>query len=178
MIGGGKDRQDLKNFNPRAHEASGDPRKLVGYHKGKFAALNLDDPVPGRHHVWQRTDQSSQIIARLRGYTPVDGNSQTKAGHSMDPAFDHQAIDSSQAGFPGIVLMSRSEEDERRERDEQATKRSRLMRSGDERYLRGASGAEISAGGQRLQRDDHRSYMADGADDGAQVISTWKPESR
>lgn len=177
MIGGGRDREDLRPYDPEAFLESDDPNDMMGCHVGSFMGLNVSNPQPGMFYAWADDSRAGMMRARIKGYHVVGAEEPEMAGYRRMSGHDHQDLDSASAGFPGVVLVRRSAKDERRVREEEAVKHNDLLRSGatEEAYLDGATDQEIQHSGQRFVRPDHRSYRTAGESENSQIVDAWTP---
>jgi len=177
MIGGGRDRADLKAYDPEAYLESDDPNSMMGCHVGGFAGLNIANAQAGFIYAWADDSRAGLMRARLNGYQVVSKEDPEMAGYNRISGHDHQDLDSASAGFPGVVLVRRSAEDERRVRAEEAERHNNLLRSGatENAFLDGGSDAERQHSGKRFMRDDHRSYTTRGESENSEVTSSWTP---
>ncbi len=180
MIGGGLDRKDLQNYDPDAMNESDDPHRSMGCHVGLYAGLNVDNPQPGCHYSWADSSPRGLREARLlrKHVVTIDDPEMAAYRNNPEDTTTSGAIDSSNSGYPGVVLVKRSAEDERMIRDEEARQRASLLRSGDtERaYQNGATASEIQHGGTRFQREDHRTYATDGPSADGRMVDSWTPD--
>jgi len=180
MRGGGRDREELNNFNPDAYHQSDDPDKMMGCHKGDFAMLNIRNAQPGDTYSWANDTPTDVMKARMTGKRVVHADDPERAGFADMLGYDEGSLDSTGAGPPGVVLMKRSAKDERRVREEQQSQREKLLRSGDaeQNYINRASADEAQFGGKRFMRDDHRTYVTDGPKETGRQVDAWRPGSR
>ncbi len=177
MTGGGRDRSDLQSYDPERYLQSDDPNEMMGCHVGRFAGLNVMNAQPGRFYSWADESRQGIIQARLKHWKIVQPDDPERAGYTAMLGHDHQEIDSASSGYPGLVLVWRSAEDERQIRDEEDANRQNLLRSGpDEAYLRGGSAMEVQKGGRRTMGDNHRTHRTAGEDEGSQVTDAWTPD--
>jgi len=177
MIGGGRDRADLRSYNPSGYEESDDPNKMMGCHVGAFAGLNICNAQPGMFYAWGDDSRKGLMQARIKGYQVVSHEDPELAAYHRMTTHQHQDLDSASTGFPGVVLLRRSARDERRVRAEEQEIQDALLRSGttEEAYLSGATAQEIQSGGERFQRNDHRSYTTEGESESSPVVESWTP---
>lgn len=178
MIGGGHDLSELDSYDPEAYLQDDNPNRLMGCHKGAFIGLNVQNAQPGRHYYWGKDDPQSILKARVQGRHVVSADDPERAGYNSIEGFDHVDNDSASSGYPGLVLMYRTDEDERRVIEEQAAFRDNVLRGGanEQGFLNGASADEINAGGQRFKRPDHRSFVTDGPSESGTVLESWTPD--
>ena len=176
MFGGGRDRSELINYNPEAYNDSDDPNRRMGCHKGMYEGLNIVNAQPNFFYAWAPTNERALLSARMKGYEVVSGSDPERAGYRLDPSHDQQDLDSSNSGFPGVVLVRRTAEAERRVRSEEKALSDQLMRGGDEAYLRGGSEQERQHGGKRFRKVDHRSYATAGDNPDGPVQDAWTPD--
>jgi len=169
VIGGGLDRADLVGFDPEAYECSDDPNKSMGCHVGLFAGLNVDNAQPG--FIYAHADSTPQgvRVARLNRYEVVQAGDPEFAAYENDPENTTASggIDSSRSGYPGLVLVRRSAQNERVIRDEEAKQRSLLLRGGDTE--------EYESDGLRFQSDEHRMHVTEGPNAEGRVLDFWTP---
>ncbi len=172
MIGGGSDRSDLKPYDPEAFLESDDPDAMMGCHVGRFAGLNILNPQPGFVYAHADSSRDGVMQARLQKYQVVSKEDPEKAGYLKMSGYDHQDLDSASTGYPGLVLVRRSAEDERQIREEEQVRRDDLFRSGNSEagFVSGATAAEIQAKGQRFKLDDHRTYRTTGTSEDSPVV--------
>lgn len=178
MIGGGLDRRDLESYNPDSFLESDDPNDMMGCHVGGFAGLNIANPQPGWFYAWADDSRHGKLRARLNGYIEVKAEDPENAAYSKMIGFDHQELDSASTGYPGLVLVKRSAEDERRVRAEERARHDDLLRSGaaERGYLHGGSAQEVASGGQRTMQQTHRTFTTAGEGEDSQVTASWTPD--
>ncbi len=175
--GAGKDRADYVNFNPHQYHDDDNPHKAMGCHKGGFAGLNVINPQPEMYYGWGNDDRRGVLSARHKGYRLVSRDNPARAAYDNILGFDHQDLDSSSGGFPGVVFMERTARDERRVRAEELKKHHQLLRGGqaEERFQAGATAQEKLNGAERFQRKDHRTYSTATSDAEGDAIQAWTP---
>lgn len=176
MIGGGSDRADLKSYDPEQYLESDDPNDMMGCHVGDFLGLNIINAQPGKFYAWCDDSQKGLMRARYKSYQVVHKDDPEMAGYQRIAGYDHQDLDSASTGFPGVVLVRRSAKDEKRVRAEEQSRRDDLFRSGNsaDGYLSGATAEEISQGGERFKRKEHRSFRTTGtSEDSPEVLEPW-----
>lgn len=175
MIGGGRDRAELVEYDPDQYNESDDPNRTAGCHRGMYAGLNVHNPQAGWNYGWADDSPQSVMRARLAGYQIVHEDDPERAGYKGMIGHDHQDLDSSSAGFPGVVFMKRSAENERRVRAEEQDLRSKLLRGGnaENTYLNGAKAHEIESGGERFATKNHRTYATEGSNPDNPAVDSW-----
>ncbi len=177
MLGGGRDRADLTPYDPEAFLESDDPNDMMGCHVGGFQGLNVANPQPGFFYAWADDSRQGLMRARINSYHVVTNDEPEMAGYRRMSGHDHQDLDSASTGFPGVVLVRRSAEDERRVREEEQVKRDNLLRGGasEQAYLDGATTEEMQHSGKRFVRDDHRTFTTRGVGEDSGVVDAWTP---
>ena len=175
MFGGGRDREELEAYNPEEYLASDDPHRRMGCHKGMYSGLNIKNAQTGMFYAWADTDPRALLMARMNGYEVVTSDMPERAAYSSDPSHDHQDTDSTSTGFPGVILMRRTAENERRVRAEEQAQADLLMRGGDG-YLNGGSQLERNAGGTRFSGAPgmtHRTHATEGPNPDGRTLDAW-----
>ncbi len=178
MRGGGRDRAELRGFNPDRYLEDDDPNKTLGCHKGLSAGLNIRNAQPGWYYSWADTTDPRNILkARQNLKQVVQAEDPERAGYADMLGFDNNEMDSANTGMSGVVLVKRSTRNERRVKAEEQKRRENLLRRGDaeRNYRAQASDVEIASGGRRLQREDHRSYATEGPSDTGRQLDSWTP---
>ncbi len=177
MLGGGRDRSDLKPYDPEAYLESDDPNDMMGCHTGSFQGLNVANAQPGMFYAWADDSRQGLMRARINGYQVVSSEDPEMAGYRRMSGHDHQDLDSASTGFAGVILVRRSAKDEKRVRDEEQVRRDDLLRSGatEEAFLDGATESEKQHSGQRFVRSDHRTFTTEGESENSKVIDSWSP---
>lgn len=175
MIGPGLDRGDLESYNPQNFTESFDPNELMGCHKGRYAGLNISNPEPGENYAWADSSPKGLMQAQLKGYRVVPPESSAQPGYATMDAFNHMDIDSASSGYPGLILVSRSAENERVIQAEEDEKREDLLRSGaaEAAFLEGGTAAEAQTGSERFKGKDHRTFRTEGESESSKVVDSW-----
>ena len=180
MFGGGRDRSELESYNPEAYSDSDDPNRRMGCHRGRFVGLNIQNAEPEFFYAWADSDERELLAARHNYYEVVtDDMGGTHSAAAADPHHDHPTIDSTSAGFPGVILVRRTAENERRVRAEEQAQADLLMRGGDS-FLHGGSQIERAAGGTRFSGAPgftHRSHATEGPDPDGVTLDAWTTSS-
>ena len=175
---GGRDLADLEPWDPESFDPD-NPHSMMGNHTGQFLGLNIQNPQPG--FIYAHWTPHKILQARLKGYEVVTSEMPERcASHQIEDT-DHVDVDSTQAGYPGLVLVRRPISEERRLREEEAEEHRRLMRDGaaESAYLNGKTAveAQYSRPGRetRFIREDHQTVVTDGFGDDARHIESWSP---
>jgi len=185
MLGGGGDRLELEPLNFEGHRELDNLDASFGSHVADSAGLNLFNPQEGFVYSWANDNARSRLQVRQRGGIIVQsGDPEMAAYHEM---VGHTAtdLDSSQTGYPGVILVKTPIEIERRRREHEGQLRRKLLRGGGaesnyaESGLRDPREAEASAAAGRTSlrftRRDHKTHIAAGPGDDAQVLDAWGP---
>jgi len=180
ISGGGRDRSELENytdFDPETHMGIDSMTTMIGCHRGKFVGLNVSNPQTGWHYSWAEDDKRSVMSARMDKKQVVQSDDPEMAVYRELADHDHVDIDSSNTGYPGVVLMKRSAENERMIRADEQSRRDALLRGGDTeaQYRSKATADELAMKGRRFAREDHRSNYATTGTDPESPVVPWRP---
>jgi hypothetical protein len=170
MIGGGLDLADLAGFDPDAYLESDDPNRSMGCHVGLFSGLNIDRAQTGYIYAWANDTPQGIRVAQINRYQVVQAGDPEMAAYENDPenTTSSGAVDSSKSGYPGLVMVRRSANDERVIRAEEARQREALLRGGD-------TDRNYESGGSIYQTDQHRMHATEGPSAEGRVLESWAP---
>lgn len=175
---GGRDLSELEPWDPEEFDPD-NPESMMGSHVGHFVGLNILNAQPGFTYAWWGSGK--EIQAKLKGYEVVTQDSPERAAYQKLADHDHVDLDSTQAGYPGLVLVRRRIDKERQFREAEQEEHRRLMRGGasENAYLNGGSAAEAryNQPGRptRFMRDDHQTVITEGYGEDAAAVESWSP---
>ncbi len=180
MTGGGRDRAELQPYNPQVANDKSNPNRYIGCHKGSFFGLNIVNPRPDRVYAWANNDDHEIHKARIQGYIIIDESQQERAAYKGMTNHTGNDVDTASTAYPGVVMVYRPIEVERRIREEERLQREQMLRGGvaENSFLSGAGQRELEVGRGtlRLLHPYHHTSITAGESPDGDVQERWTPD--
>lgn len=181
-VGGGGDRLVLKQLKPSGKPDGDDHPELddmIGGHTGISSGLNIGKGLPGYEYVWIRNEDSSHILYRHRGGTPVLKDDEDYAAGSVYADYSRPSSVDSTVIHSELALYRIPIEAIRRRREEEQAKSEAQLRSGAEEFVSQATPAEIATSGNlptRFASRRHRMDLRVGPSEEHTLVEQWTPD--
>jgi hypothetical protein len=179
-FGAGHDREWLEPLTEEGHvnEEDSDLGYAVGCHKGAHEWLNIYNPIPGYHYVWERKKPNDLRKAIQKGGEIVRSDDPEMTAAAKASGADLVNLLDSNAEYNELQLVRYSEDAMRKIRDRERKRAKDVLGGADDGYTQSATAGELSSewnprGVQtRFATNQHRLEFKDGADTQEQ----WSPD--
>ncbi|MCP4113855.1 MAG: hypothetical protein GY737_00340 [Desulfobacteraceae bacterium] len=202
-LGGGKDRLNLAPLRPDGSRymedfseefignedewvdiVAHDPSNYVGCHVGDYMGLNVFNAKPEMTYSWAVDKDVARLAAAQRGAEIVQAEDQEMAAYRLMSSNYSTPLDSSNSGYPGMVLLRTPNDVERARREREQALHQKRFRSGvaENTYKEGSNSSEVSAAhaanrdALRFARRDHRTKVVAGATEDADTLLSWSAD--
>lgn len=178
-FGGKADREWLEPLDgENVHNDEPEFGDLVGGHQGAHEYLNIWNPLPGYHYVWERKRPNDLRRAIQKGGQLVRSDDQEMTAAAKASGADLATLLDSNAEYNELQLVRYSEDAMRKIREGENKRAKDILVNAGESYTEGGAPGEHSAewnprGVQtRFATKQHRVEF----DSGGQIEEQWSPD--
>ena len=147
-FGGKADREWLEPVTEEGNSPSEEHAEFghsVGCHTGQHEYLNIYNPLPGYHYVWERKKPNDLRRAVQKGGEIVKEDDPEMTAAAMASGADLVSTLDSMAEYNELQLVRYSESAMRKIREAEQKRAQQMMRGGDESFVNSQTAAEASS---------------------------------
>ena len=181
-FGGKVDREWLEPVDSDGNspsEEDADYGHTVGCHTGNHMFLNIHNPLPGYHYVWERKNANDLRRAVLKGGQVVKSDDPEMTAADRAAGADIVTSLDSLAEYNELQLVRYPEEAMRKIREAESNKAAKMLRGGDESFVNSATAGEMAPEWNprgvktRFATSQHRTEFKG---DGGETVDQWTPD--